>query len=170
MRKSGCAQVLIGFESPTADALGGVEMRKNFKLKRYNEYKAAIRRIQSHGITVNACFVLGLDGHGPQVFDYLMDFVADAMPWDVQITLPTPFPGTPLYRQMQREGRLIEESAWEKCTLFDINIRPKKMSVAELRAGFYQLTRVLYSDEFTQQRRRDFQRNWRREWALSRAT
>ncbi len=170
MRKSGCAQVLIGFESPTADALGGVEMRKNFKLKRYNEYKAAIRRIQSHGITVNACFVLGLDGHGPQVFDYLMDFVADAMPWDVQITLPTPFPGTPLYRQMQREGRLIEENAWEKCTLFDINIRPKKMSVAELRAGFYQLTRVLYSDEFTQQRRRDFQRNWRREWALSRAT
>ncbi len=170
MRKSGCAQVLIGFESPTADALGGVEMRKNFKLKRYNEYKEAIRRIQSHGITVNACFVLGLDGHGPQVFDSLMDFVADAMPWDVQITLPTPFPGTPLYRQMQREGRLIEESAWEKCTLFDINIRPKKMSVAELRAGFYQLTRVLYSDEFTQQRRSDFQRNWRREWALSRAT
>ena len=169
MRKAGCAQVLIGFESPTPEALGGVELRKNFKLKRFDEYKEAIRRIQGHGITVNACFVLGLDGHGPQVFDSLIDFVTDTPPWDVQITLPTPFPGTPLYRQMQREGRLIEENAWEKCTLFDINIRPKKMSVAELRAGFYQLTRVLYSDAFTQQRRKDFQRNWRRERGLARA-
>ncbi|MEQ1775660.1 MAG: radical SAM protein [Burkholderiales bacterium] len=169
MRKAGCAQVLIGFESPTADALGGVELRKNFKQKRYGEYKEAIRRIQGHGITVNACFVLGLDGHDRHVFDLLVDFVTDALPWDVQITLPTPFPGTPLYRQMQHEGRLIDENAWEKCTLFDINIKPKKMSVAELRAGFYQLTRVLYSDQFTQHRRKDFQRNYRRERGLARA-
>lgn len=169
MRKAGCAQVLIGFESPTADALGGVELRKNFKQKRYGEYKEAIRRIQSHGITVNACFVLGLDGHDKQVFDGLEDFVVDALPWDVQITLPTPFPGTPLYRQMQNEGRLIEENAWEKCTLFDINIKPKKMSVAELRAGFYQLTRMLYSDEFTQHRRKAFQHNYRRGRGLAQA-
>jgi radical SAM superfamily enzyme YgiQ (UPF0313 family) len=98
-----------------------------------------------------------------------VDFVTDALPWDVQITLPTPFPGTPLYRQMQREGRLIEENAWEKCTLFDINIKPKKMSVAELRAGFYQLTRVLYSDEFTQHRRLQFQQHYRRARELARA-
>ena len=169
MRKAGCAQVLIGFESPTAEGLSGVELRKNFKHKRVDEYKTAIRRIQDHGITVNACFVVGLDGHGPPVFDSIVDFVADALPWDVQITLPTPFPGTPLYRQMQREGRLIEEQAWDKCTLFDINIKPKKLTVEELRAGFYQLTRVLYSDEFTQQRRAAFQQNWRKAWQLSRA-
>ncbi len=169
MRKAGCAQVLIGFESPTPEGLGGVELRKDFKLKRFDQYKEAIRRIQGRGITVNACFVLGLDGHGPPVFDSLIDFVTDALPWDVQITLPTPFPGTPLYRQMQREGRLIEENAWEKCTLFDINIKPRKMSVAELRAGFYQLTRMLYSDEFTQHRRKQFQHNYRRERGLVRA-
>src|SRR5262249_25515514 len=86
MRKAGCAQVLIGFESPVADGLSGVELRKDFKRKRFDEYKTAIRRIQDHGITVNACFVVGLDGHGPQVFDAIEDFVADALPWDVQIT------------------------------------------------------------------------------------
>ncbi len=168
MRKAGCAQVLIGFESPTAESLSGVELRKNFKHKRFDEYKTAIRNIQDHGITVNACFVVGLDGHGPQVFDSIVDFVTDALPWDVQITLPTPFPGTPLYRQMQREGRLIEERAWDKCTLFDINIRPRKLTVAQLRAGFYQLTQVLYCDEFTQQRRKAFQRNWRKAWVDAR--
>ena len=168
MRNAGCAQVLIGFESPTPDGLGGIELRKDFKRKRFADYKTAIRCIQDHGITVNACFVVGLDGHGPQVFDSIVDFVGEALPWDVQITLPTPFPGTPLYRQMQREGRLIEDNAWDKCTLFDINIRPKHLTVAELRTGFYQLTRVLYSDDFTQHRRKSFQDNWRKAWMAGR--
>ena len=142
---------------------------KDFKRNRFTEYKDAIRRIQSHGITVNACFVVGLDGHDRQVFDSIENFVANALPWDVQITVPTPFPGTPLYRQMQRESRLIEDSAWEKCTLFDINIRPQLLTVDELRNGFYRLSRVLYSDEFTKRRRDAFQRNWRESWKLRRA-
>ena len=54
MRKAGCAQVLIGFESPTAEGLGGVERRKDSKRQRFAEYKRAIRCIQDHGITVNA--------------------------------------------------------------------------------------------------------------------
>ena len=165
MREAGCAQVLIGFESPVPEGLGGVETRKNFKQKRFEEYKEAIRRIQSRGITVNACFVLGLDGHGPDVFDAVLDFARDALPYDVQITIPTPFPGTPLYRRMQEQGRLIEEEAWEKCTLFDINIRPQGMSAEELRAGFHRLTKALYSDEFTDRRRKHFHRSLRRRLA-----
>ncbi|WP_300451719.1 hypothetical protein [Accumulibacter sp.] len=35
-------------------------------------------RIQAHGIRVNACFVLGLDGQTARVFDQVLDFVADA--------------------------------------------------------------------------------------------
>ena len=169
MRAAVCAQVLIGFESPTPAGLSGVELRKDFKRNRFAEYKDAIRRIQSHGITVNACFVVGLDGHDMQIFDSIEDFVADALPWDVQITVPTPFPGTPLYRQMQREERLIEDNAWEKCTLFDINIYPQRLTVDELRNGFYGLSRDLYGDEFTKMRRDAFQRLWRESWKQRRA-
>jgi len=146
-----------------------VESRRDFKRARFTEYREAIRRIQAHGITVNACFVLGLDGHGPEVFDALYDFVREAAPYDVQITVPTPFPGTPLYRQMQREGRLIENEAWETCTLFDINIRPQGMSAADLRRGFHALTRRLYSDEFTRVRRTAFFRGLREELQRRRA-
>ncbi|HEX4794553.1 MAG TPA: radical SAM protein [Humisphaera sp.] len=160
MRDAGCAEVLIGFESPTSAGLNDLELRRNWKLRQYPRYKQAIERIQSHGIRVNACFVLGLDGHGPEIFDAVYQFVEDALPFDVQITYPTPFPNTPMYQQLKREGRLLHDGQWERCTLFDINFRPAKMSVDELRQGFYDLAGRLYSDAFTQHRRAEFNK-WR---------
>ncbi|HEY2588789.1 MAG TPA: radical SAM protein [Tepidisphaeraceae bacterium] len=156
MRESGCAEVLIGFESPTRDGLRGLELRRNWKERQFPRYRQAIDQIQSHGIRVNACFVVGLDDHGPEIFDALYDFVEDVTPFDVQVTYPTPFPGTPLYHQLRQQGRLIEEAAWEKCTLFDINFRPARMSVDELRQGFHELVARLYCDSFTRYRRDHF--------------
>lgn len=64
-RDAGCRQVLIGLESPSLKGLDGMERRSNWKLKQFDDYAKAIDRIQSAGITVNGCFILGLDGHTP---------------------------------------------------------------------------------------------------------
>ena len=162
MREAGCAQVLVGLESPVSAGLDGVELRRNWKLKRAPRYRDAVRRIQSHGVRVNACFVVGLDGHTPQVFEDVYRFAEEVAPYDVQVTLPTPFPGTPFYHQLKQQGRLLEDGAWEKCTLFDVNFRPAQMSVEELRQGFRDLVVRLYSDSFTQYRREEFKRQWDR--------
>ena len=66
------------------------------------------------------------------------------------------FPGTPLYHRLKQEGRILREKAWELCTLFDINFRPKNMSVAELQSGFLDLVKRLYSAEETAERRTKF--------------
>jgi len=155
-RRAGCAEVLIGFESPTEQGLDGLELRRNFKIRKYSMYKEAIKRIQAHGIRVNACFVLGLDGQDKTIFDSVYEFVEDAAPFDVQITYQTPFPGTPLYDTLKQEGRLTHEGQWDRCTLFDINFKPTHMSADELRAGFHKLTQRLYSDSFTKYRRDRF--------------
>ena len=63
-------------------------------------------------------------------------------------------------RRLKQEGRLLRENAWELCTLFDINFKPAKMSVDELRQGFYDLAGRLYSDSFTKYRRDEFAK-WR---------
>ena len=156
MAKAGCRQVLIGLESPGASALEEMEMRANFKARRAEGYAPALKRIQAHGITVNGCFILGLDEHGPEVFGQVLDYARSIPLYDVQITILTPFPGTPLYDRLLAEGRLIEPERWDLCTLFDVNYRPKKMSVEELRGGIRWLTERLYGAEETAARRKPF--------------
>jgi radical SAM superfamily enzyme YgiQ (UPF0313 family) len=156
MCRAGCAQLLIGLESPTADALDGLETRSNWKYEQWSRYKDAIRTIQSHGITVNGCFVLGLDAHDAAIFDQVFEFVRDAELYEVQITIQTPFPGTPLYERLKREDRILRDGAWETCTLFDVNYRPTRMSPEQLASGFRQLGVRLYSEEFTKWRRGRF--------------
>jgi radical SAM superfamily enzyme YgiQ (UPF0313 family) len=156
MRDSGCQQVLVGLESPRPASLDGVELKNNWKLRQQEFYRAAITKIQSYGITVNGCFILGLDADPPEVFDDVFQFVRDSGLYEVQVTFLTAFPGTPLYAQLKREGRIIHDRAWELCTLFDINFRPKSMTVEQLQAGFLSLVKRLYSAEETAGRRQQF--------------
>lgn len=153
MRECGCKEVLIGLESPCVDDLNGLELRANWKRRQGVEPEEAVRRIQSHGIMVNGCFMFGLDNQGPDIFDAVYDFVDKTDLFDVQITILTPFPGTPLYSRLEREGRLLDNMAWERCTLFDVNFKPKNMNPGQLLEGFAALAARLYDDAFTKRRR-----------------
>ena len=161
-RDSGCAQVLIGLESTTFLGLDGLEQRSNWKARQLNRYMEAIDSIQSHGITVNGCFILGLDGAGPDSFDEILKFVQDSGLYEVQITVQTAFPGTPLLERFQREQRILRDNAWELCTLFDVNFRPANMTVAKLESGLRDLGTHLYSEEFTRARKAGFHERLRR--------
>jgi radical SAM superfamily enzyme YgiQ (UPF0313 family) len=162
MRESGCAQVLIGLESPIEAGLPGLEMKNDRKHRWWPQYLEAITRIQSHGIRVNGCFVLGLDGHGEDVFDAVYDFAEQSELFDVQITIQTPFPGTPLYDRLKRAGRLTHDGQWQRCTLFDVNYEPSGMTASELRDGFRRLAERLYSEQLTEWRRDNFNRKYLR--------
>jgi radical SAM superfamily enzyme YgiQ (UPF0313 family) len=170
MRDSGCAQLLIGFESASPNGLEGLERKSDWKAKQYDSYLAAVDEIQSHGISVNGCFVLGLDGTGPESFEDVLRFVHESGLHEVQITVQTPFPGTPLYDRLKDTGRLIAAEAWEMCTLFDVNFRPDGMTVAELEENFRWLAQELYSEQETKRRQRTFQEQLRRVVRRERST
>jgi radical SAM superfamily enzyme YgiQ (UPF0313 family) len=161
MRDAGCQQVLIGLESPRRASLKGVELKSDWKLRQQDRYKSAIAKIQSYGITVNGCFILGLDGDSPEVFEDVLQFVRESGLYEVQVTFMTAFPGTPLYHRLKREGRILRDQAWELCTLFDINFEPKNMTVAQLQEGFLNLVKQLYAAEETRSRRLNFKRRLR---------
>jgi len=155
---AGCAQLLIGLESPGRRGLEGLETKANWKAGRADGYLDAIARIQRHGVTVNGCFILGLDGQTAESFDDIIRFVRESGLYEVQVTLQTPFPGTPLYPRMRAEERLLEPGAWEKCTLFDVTFKPQSMGVEELRRRFHALVADLYSPEAIRSRRAAFAR------------
>lgn len=162
---SGCAEVLIGLESPTEAGLTGLERRADWKHKRWASNLDAVRRIQEHGICVNGCFIVGLDGHSADVFDDIHDFALEAGLFDVQITLPTPFPGTPFHARLKAAGRLTHDGDWGRCTLFDLNFEPEPMSREQLVSGFHDLAQRLYSEEFTKLRRERFAHQARQRYA-----
>jgi radical SAM superfamily enzyme YgiQ (UPF0313 family) len=156
MRESGCAQILIGLESPRTRELEGIEHKANWKRQQSDFYRRAIETIQDAGITVNGCFVLGLDHQDTTSFDAVFEFVRDTGLYECQITVMTAFPNAPLYGRLASEGRLLDPTAWETCTLFDVNYRPAGMSVAELENGFRDLARRIYDSDFIESRRRRF--------------
>jgi radical SAM superfamily enzyme YgiQ (UPF0313 family) len=152
---SGCRQILVGLESPTADGLAGIDPG-NWKRRRCDQYLRAIEKIQSHGVTVNGCFILGLDSQTPEVFPQVRDFIQKSGLIEAQVTVLTPFPGTPLYARLAREGRLLQSRFWDRCTLFDVNFRPKNMSVEELESGMRWLFREVYNDAEYARRQRHY--------------
>ena len=153
LAESGCRQVLIGLESPDASGLDGMDPM-NWKKQRSGRYLDAIDRIQSRGISVNGCFILGLDNHTPAIFETVREFVRASGLLEVQITVQTPFPGTPLYARLRRDGRLLADRFWDKCTLFDVTYRPKQMSVDDLESGLRWLFGQIYNErEFIRRKR-----------------
>ena len=158
---AGCRQLLIGLEAPSRKPLEGIEHLTNWKAKRAPRYAEAIHQIQSHGIAVNGCFVLGLDGQDPSCFHDVLTFAQETGLADVQVTYLTPFPGTPLHAQLSEQGRLLSTAAPDRCTLFDINFQPDSMSVHELREGFHSLVANLYNPDAVKRRLRSFRQQKR---------
>ncbi len=155
LARSGCQQVLIGLESLNPGNLDGLD-RSNWKRKRLDGYRKAIDTIQSKGITVNGCFILGLDSDTPDTFEQIRDFVLDSNLLESQVTLLTPFPNTRLYHRLKAEGRLLQEAYWDRCTLFDVNFQPRNMSVQELEEGLLFLFRELYNGGVYAKRKRHY--------------
>ncbi len=153
--QSGCRQILIGLESPTPAGLDGLDPH-NWKKRHFSRYIEAIDKIQSRGVSVNGCFVLGLDTDTLETFERVKEFVERSRLLEVQVTVLTPFPGTPLYDRLRREGRLLRERFWDRCTLFDVNFRPKNMSVADLEAGMRWLFKEIYNETQFKRRKRHF--------------
>lgn len=152
LARSGCAQLLIGLESIDMSALDQADTR-GWKKRKRAEYLARIQKIQSYGISVNGCFVLGFDSDTPSVFESTRDFVLESELTEVQITVLTPFPATKLYRDLRADGRLPEQRYWERCTLFDVVFRPARMSPERLEEGLHWLAGELYREDRTAERK-----------------
>ncbi len=155
MKDAGCKQILIGLESPKRQSLSGLDPH-DWKARKADRYLEAIDKIQSNGISVNGCFVLGLDSHDTSIFEELRDFISQSRLLETQLTVLTPFPGTPLYRRLKQEDRLLKDRFWDRCTLFDVNYRPKRMTVEELETGIKWLFSEVYNEAEFARRKRNY--------------
>jgi len=153
MALAGCTGVFVGFESLTDANLH--EARK--KTPSAEDYARRVALLHSQGIQVNGSFVLGFDHDGPDVFERTVAWIEEARLECATFHVLTPYPGTPLFRQMESEQRLLHRD-W---TLYDtahVVFRPARMTPEELAEGYTWCYERLFSHASIWRRRPD---DWR---------
>ena len=101
--------------------------------------------------------MLGFDHDGPDVFERTAEWIEQNRLECATFHILTPYPGTPLFRQMEAEGRLLHRD-W---TLYDtahVVFRPQHMTPEELADGYAWCYRRLFSHRSIWRRR---PRDWR---------
>jgi radical SAM superfamily enzyme YgiQ (UPF0313 family) len=131
MALSGCTGVFIGFESLTDENLA--DARK--KTPRAAEYAQRIAILHDHGIQVNGSFVVGFDHDRKDCFATLAAWIEEVRMESATFHILTPYPGTPLFREMESQGRLLHRN-WSEYDTAHAVFQPKHMTPEELEQGY----------------------------------
>ncbi|NMD07148.1 MAG: B12-binding domain-containing radical SAM protein, partial [Phyllobacteriaceae bacterium] len=131
---SGCQGVLIGFESLDPDVLRS--MRKGFNTMK-GGFDVALANLRRHNIRVYGTFVFGYDADRLEAFEEAAEFALDHKFYLAAFNHLTPFPGTPLYRRLESENRLLYDAWWldPRYRYNDLPFRPRALQAEEIRAG-----------------------------------
>jgi radical SAM superfamily enzyme YgiQ (UPF0313 family) len=109
IKASGCEGLLIGFETLDPDNLH--KMRKSFNLMN-GGYEQALANLKRHEIRLYVTFILGYDADNGDTLEKTLAFAQQHRFYIVAFNHLTPFPGTPLYDRLKKEGRLLYDRWW----------------------------------------------------------
>ena len=137
--ESGLRSLFVGFET-----LSTANLVSQHKLQNLNrDYPAAIRRLHSLGVMVNASFVFGMDDDDPTVFDRTVAWAIQQGIETATFHILTPYPGTALYQRIAAEKRLITHN-WDFYDTRHAVFLPARMTTTELEAGYWKAYHDFY--------------------------
>lgn len=128
MRRSGCLGLILGLESPSQTTLN--EARKNYV--QADSYLDRIRRIQAHRISLWGAFIFGFDNDTWDSCRQTIRFAHRAGLVMSCYSILTPYPGTAIFDEFKRSGRLLTED-WDKYNGASVVYQPHGMSIDQLR-------------------------------------
>jgi len=141
---SGCQGVLIGFESLNPANLK--KMNKGFNLMQ-GGFEAALANLRRHNLRLYITFIFGYDEDTEDSFDETVDFALRHRFYIASFNHLTPFPGTPLYRRWEAEGRLLYERWWldDNYRYNKIPFQPTHMTPERLQRGCVEARSKFYA-------------------------
>jgi len=137
MYRANFRSVFIGIETPRLDSLTET---KKFQNVRGDSLGAKLARIQKAGLDINAGFIVGFDSDDKGIFEDQYRFIQENGITLAMVGMLQAIPKTPLYERLKKDGRLVEEDP-------SCNLVPKQMTRDELRNGYWELVRRLYTPE-----------------------
>ncbi len=139
-RKSGCEWLFMGIETISTENLASIH--KSFN--RGDKYAEAIAMIKSTGIKVFGSFIFGLENDDESVFDRTVNFGIDNRLDGANFYILTPFPGTQLFEQMDKDGLLLHKD-WSKYDANHVVFKHKNLSADQLLDGLVYAYKRFYS-------------------------
>ena len=116
---------------PTFD----IEIIKKSSPKFDQFYQRVFNRLKDNGIEVLQTFIFGSDTDDKSIFERALEFLNRHNITLAQFFIVTPFPRTPFYRQLEKEGRLLHKD-WSKYNSGHVVFRPKNMTEEDLYNGY----------------------------------
>lgn len=153
MVRSGCLGLVIGFESIKPESIENMHKGVNRKFVS-NNYKEAIEKLRRYGLQTWAAFTIGHDTDTLESIRATYEFARRNKFTFAAYNILMPYPGTPLYDELEKEGRLLYDGKWWLHPEYKFNYTafvPKNMTPDELteagfncRRDFNSLSSVLY--------------------------
>lgn len=140
MALAGCTGVFVGFESLSDTNIQHAKKRS----PKADDYARRVRLFHDNGIQVNGSFVLGFDDDRPEVFAHLASWIEENRLECATFHILTPYPGTPLFREMEAAGRLLHRD-WSRYDTGHVVFKPKHLTPEQLLQGYHWMYQHLFS-------------------------
>lgn len=140
MALAGCTGVFVGFESLANGNLAAA----NKKTPRTEDYARRVRILHDNGIQVNGSFVLGFDEDRKDVFAKTVEWIEENRLECATFHILTPYPGTPLFKKLESEGRILHRD-WSLYDTGHVVFQPAHMAPDELAEGYAWCYKRLFS-------------------------
>ncbi|MCP4133730.1 MAG: B12-binding domain-containing radical SAM protein [bacterium] len=139
-KKSGCMGFFFGLESVSESQLKN--MRKNYS--DISKIEESIKRVKDIGMIFHASMIFGMDDDKLNVFDDTLEFVLRNKISSTSFNILTPYPGTKIFEDLDREGRLLTKK-WEYYNHDTVVFQPKHMTPMQLAEGYLRVKKEFYT-------------------------
>ncbi|MCC7029847.1 MAG: B12-binding domain-containing radical SAM protein [Chitinophagaceae bacterium] len=148
MRDSGCIGVFLGIESFGKNSLADANKKQN----KIENYKTAVAAIHKRGIAVMAGFIAGFDHDTCDSIEEMSDRIME-IGIDVPfLSIMTPFRGTPIYKNLKMNDRILEDRGWQFYNGYNVAFKPQEISPEELLRSHRNLWKRTFSFLYSMKR------------------
>jgi radical SAM superfamily enzyme YgiQ (UPF0313 family) len=139
-QEAGCISWTIGFDSISQKSLDSIGKKTNVA----EQYTSVINKIHDFGMNIEGSFMFGFDTDTPDIFDSTLDFICSSEIDKAEFHILTPFPGTPLYDELDKQNRIIIKD-WSKYDGKNVVYKPKYLTADDLMNGIQKMYNGFYN-------------------------
>ena len=137
LKAAGCWMISLGIETGDKNLLA--QHRKHADLDLVAERIPLIKRA---GVRVKGLLMMGLPGETEATIRKSMDYVFSLPLDDFNLTKFTPFPGSPIYENIEQYGHFEED--WEKMDCMHFQFIPSGMTMERLEYLYHEFYKTQY--------------------------